>query len=457
MNCETCRTSKCCPEHCCDWDTCNCGDCPECGGPALQPDSQNSQTDPSVTSVIDETVRPQPVASTASTADTSKPLLLFDMPLDEYISMRVKENLAKEKIEEDRRKKEYDEKAQLERDRHNAVLESSRATIERNKELLKSTQDTLDKLKNTIEGCKQTEQRFKDFQESFGKIMSDGLAKCFGSGEDVEEMKKVYGVPRIASIEEVASNIAEKRNVVILTGAGVSAESGVFTYKDSDETWEIDGKSYTHQEIANIDILQTYPLEFWQNFHYNRMRISHCSPNQTHYAIADFYNFMRYSGRKVTIITQNIDGFDREILGPEADLCEIHGNLHYMRCMFECCTEIFPGPPVDEMVETIPMCPVCQALARPNVLLYGEEYNEEQYKSQTALRAVEECDCLIVMGTQLHCGLPNKAVKDTAKANKLIVEINIEPVIEYGNVLVLPETCGAVFPPIAGIVRDSFR
>ena len=68
-------------------------------------------------------------------------------------------------------------------------------------------------------------------------------------------MKKVYGVPRVSTIEEVAFNIADKQKIVILTGAGISAESGVFTYKDSDETWEIDGQSMTHEQIANVDIL----------------------------------------------------------------------------------------------------------------------------------------------------------------------------------------------------------
>lgn len=185
--------------------------------------------------------------------------------------------------------------------------------------------------------------------------------------------------------------------------------------------------------------------------------MAQCNPNSTHWAIAELFNFLRFKQKRVTLITQNIDGFDKSVIGADPDLCEIHGNTHYMRCMFECCSHIFDGPPIDEMVEMIPCCPACGALARPNVLLFGENYNEELYRSESALRAIEECDCMIVMGTQLHCALPAEAVRQSAKLGKLIIEINIEPVIKYGNVLVLPDRCGSVFPPIVDIVRDRVQ
>lgn len=186
---------------------------------------------------------------------------LNNMSIDQYISLRVKEKMALEKIDDDIRKKEYNDKEAIKKKRHDDILASSRETIERNKKLLESTQNTLDKLKVTIDGCKETEQKFKDFQEAFGNIMSASLSKVFG-GEDTEEMVKAHGAPRVSTIEEVAEKISEMSRIVILTGAGVSAESGVFTYKDNEDTWDIDGKSMTYQEIANVDILQGYPLEF---------------------------------------------------------------------------------------------------------------------------------------------------------------------------------------------------
>ena len=150
------------------------------------------------------------------------------------INLRVQERIKEQRLKEAEIQREYDEKRRIDRERHEAVLASSRATIEKNKQVLESTQGTLDRLQQVINGIKDTEQKFQDFQDAFGKVMAQSLEKCFG--ENVEELQKKHGMPKESSIEEVASIIASASSISIITGAGVSAESGVFTYKESTET-----------------------------------------------------------------------------------------------------------------------------------------------------------------------------------------------------------------------------
>uniref|UniRef100_A0A7S3IAN1 Deacetylase sirtuin-type domain-containing protein n=1 Tax=Fabrea salina TaxID=342563 RepID=A0A7S3IAN1_9CILI len=435
MECKSCSTEVCCPEHCCDWDNCTCKDCEMCGGES----TQKQQT---------------PQSSTPSTTETEEPPSKPESIVDE-INRKVAERIKLRKLEEEKLNQEREEKRKAEKEKHELILKGCRETVSRNKKVLESTQSTIDKLNQTISGLKDTEKKFQDFQDAFQRVLTAGLNKYFGEQEDIEEMKAKHGVPRIVSVEEAAMNILEKENLVFLLGAGVSAESGVFTYKDDDETWEIEGQSYKQQEVHTVDVMQSYPLEFWQNMHFNRMRISSTSPNQSHLSIAEFYHFLNSKGRQVSVITQNIDGFDREVLGPDARLYELHGNLHLQRCMFECSLEAIPGPPVSEFLEIIPCCPNCGGLMRPNVLLFGESYSEELYSSGTAAEAVKSADCIIVIGTQLKCTLPNNWVKESAKLGKLIVEINVEPVVNYGNVLAVPERVGSSFPTILEIVKEG--
>lgn len=325
--------------------------------------------------------------------------------------------------------------------------------------MLQKTQETLNRLKATIEGCKETEKQYQKFQDTFNEVISKTLSRFSESVENVEELKNKYGAPRICSIGEAAVLIAERRKVVFLIGAGVSVASGIPVYKDSEDRWELDGELLTHEEMARMEVLQSYPMEFWQKQQHFRMIIAQNQPNACHFAVSEFYHMYRSQGRDAAVITQNIDGYDRMILGHDAELYEVHGNLEYMRCLSESCElskQLLPAPPA-EYLEYIPMCPdpSCGAITRPNILLFDESYNEEIYKAESAMKVVEEADCLIVLGTQLKCGLPKKLVRKAVENRALVVEVNICPCIEYGNVLVIPDGCESVMPELLGIVRDN--
>ena len=125
-----------------------------------------------------------------------------------------------------------------------------------------------------------------------------------------------------------------------------------------------------------------------------------------------------------------------------------------MRCTLDCCEEVFACPDFSDTIQSVPLCPRCGAIARPNVLLYGEGYSEKWYRADTAGQAVKGSQVLIVIGTQLKCGFPTQRVKEFAVDGRVIIEINVEPVIEYGNVLVLTKASGEVVPNLVKMIRN---
>ena len=385
------------------------------------------------------------------------------------IEERVKEKMKKMKEEEDAERQRRDEIRNAERKKYQDVMQSTHDFLESNKKVsliqtISSTNQTLDRLQGTLQGIKDTEKKFQQFQDAYDKLLTGCLQNAMGmETETVEQLQEKFGRVRGCELEEAAYRLSECRKVVIIVGAGVSVESGVPTYKGNDDKWEIDGNSHlgdmlTHEEMATARIMQSFPMEFWQKQHLTKMNMSQSQPNRTHYAIAELYNYFRHIGRSISVITQNIDDYDRQVLGPDADVYEVHGNLSYMRCMTNCCDVLFPAPDPSEPLTTIPMCPACEGLARPHILLFDESYEEKWYKSDTASRAAEEADCLLVLGTQLKTGLASRAVKSACRRpNTVVIEVNVEPVIEYGPVLVLCGGCGDLVPPLVGMTVQQAR
>lgn len=414
MSCERC-SQACCPEHCCDWSSRACEAC--------------------------------------APARIQKKHSYEDLPLDEYIAGKVKERMAQQREAEAAVQRERDEKRRVEKARHDAVLNSVKETLSKNKEVMLSTTETLARLKTTIEGLKETEQKFADFQTKFQNILAQGLERAFGNQEDLEELRAQHGHPRICSLEEAAMNLADKERIVVIVGAGVSAESGVFTNKDSPFTWDIEGQFYSHEELLDIDILHSYPLEFWQYIQYIRFQMNEAHPNATHNALAEFHSFYKTLNRKVTVISLNFDSLDSEC----GDLIRLHGNLNNMRCLFGCTLQVYEAPGLETQMDFLPLCPACGAITRPDVLLCGEPYTEEHSGSDRAVAAIEDSDCLLVMGTQLKASLPNQLVKEFAKTQKLLIEVNIEPVIEFGNTLFVPEKCENVVPAMVSIIFEGLQ
>merc|ERR1712154_441979 len=159
--------------------------------------------------------------------------------------------------------------------------------------------------------------------------------------------------------------LEKSQHLVILTGAGVSAESGVPTFRGAGGFW----RRYRAQELATPEAFQMNPSLVWEFYHYRREVMLHKHPNPAHEAIAEIEKRFSEEGKKVVVITQNIDELRRRA-GSE-NILELHGSLFRVRCT-RC----------GEVTEKLPRCRQsgCGGLLRPHVVWFGEGLNSQVLK-----------------------------------------------------------------------------
>lgn len=236
------------------------------------------------------------------------------------------------------------------------------------------------------------------------------------------------------SIRETFKEITKKQGkVCFLTGAGVSAESGIRTFRGKDGYWTVGSDVYTPQEMATNRMFRSSPEECWKWYLMRFLICRDVEPNAGHYAIVEAEKKL---GDRFSLVTQNIDGLHLRA-GSSIDRCfQIHGSINHMRCSNECSDELFSLPKeCDKINETeefesvreLLVCPDCGTMSRPHVLWFDEYYNEVHYKADSAVSFAQKSDLLIVAGTTLMTTLPSVIMEHFYNYNKPIVNIDIEP------------------------------
>ena len=221
--------------------------------------------------------------------------------------------------------------------------------------------------------------------------------------------------------------------VVVLTGAGVSAESGIPTFRGKEGYWTIGARDYHPQELATHEAFAHMPWEVWAWYLYRRGVCRGAQPNAAHDAIVRLDRLLE---DRFALITQNIDGLHRRAGSPTARTFPIHGDLDYMRCAGDCVLDLWPipdaipallkGTPVSEPTRALLRCPRCEGMARPHVLWFDESYDEPRFFLDTARRLADAAVLLIVAGTSAQTNLPWQVVTLAARAGATIVDINLE-------------------------------
>ena len=232
------------------------------------------------------------------------------------------------------------------------------------------------------------------------------------------------------SAKEAATYLKNARNIVILTGAGLSAASGIPTFRGSNGFWTKAYDTYTDpMEILTMATFKKNPGVVWQ-WHFDFYDLLATSrPNGSHKAIL---NFMQYCDSMVSknkvnymLVTQNIDNLHSELIEQEQkkmvkkeegtdnyaftrNVYEIHGNVLYMYCSKRCTGKLqfyrSPDPPTDPLDRKtfLPRCKLCQEPMKPHCMFFDEAYTEELYRSESVRTFVEtKMDALIVIGTAL--------------------------------------------------------
>lgn len=225
---------------------------------------------------------------------------------------------------------------------------------------------------------------------------------------------------------ELKKRLADAKKVCVLTGAGVSAESGVPTFRGGGESavW----KGMPFDQISSARMVREDLDEVWEWFDYRRGVLARCKPNPAHFALANWEK----SVGDFTLVTQNIDGLHTRA-GSE-NVIEVHGNINRARCLD--CEKRFHMKAEDNPHKP-DFCDVCNGSVRPDVILFGETLPEDAYEK--AVRKANECDLFAVIGTSALV-YPAAALPEIAKRNgAVLIEVNPE------------ET------PLTAICDESFR
>ena len=200
--------------------------------------------------------------------------------------------------------------------------------------------------------------------------------------------------------------------VAALTGAGVSQESGLRTFRDAQTgLWA----QYKPEDLASPEAFRRDPKLVWDWYAWRREAVKGVRPNLGHYARVEMEKHIP----AFTLITQNVDGL--HLMAGSQRLLELHGNIQRVRCA-DCYTftEIWDDDP-----EAVPRCQVCGGLLRPDVVWFGEALPREQLEA--AVEAARACEVFLSIGTS---GVVQPAASLAFAAHNrgaVVVEINAEP------------------------------
>jgi len=211
---------------------------------------------------------------------------------------------------------------------------------------------------------------------------------------------------------ELITYLKKATRVVVLTGAGVSQESGLSTFRDAQSgLWA----QYRPEDLATPRAFARDPKLVWDWYAHRRESAKGASPNLGHYALVEMEN--RIS--EFTLITQNVDGLHR--IAGSKNILELHGNILNVRCS-EC--GMFADNWEDDL-ESVPRCEKCNALLRPDVVWFEESLPREQLDA--AVSATRACQIFFSIGTS-GVVQPAAALAHAAKAEgAVVVEVNAEP------------------------------
>ncbi|MDX1406178.1 MAG: NAD-dependent deacylase [Woeseiaceae bacterium] len=202
----------------------------------------------------------------------------------------------------------------------------------------------------------------------------------------------------------------EARHVCVLTGSGVSAESGVPTFREAQTgLWE----QYDPHQLATPEAFQRDPALVWRWYRWRRELVAAAEPNPGHHALAA----MARRVPELTLITQNVDGLHQRA-GSDG-VIEFHGNLFEDRCFAE--GSVVSGA---DLSAEVPRCPDCGGPLRPGVVWFGETIPE--HALQAAAAAVNACDVFVSIGTSALVW-PAAGLADAAREQgAVVVEINLD-------------------------------
>ena len=242
--------------------------------------------------------------------------------------------------------------------------------------------------------------------------------------------------------------LEDAAQIVVLTGAGVSAESGVPTFRGAGGLW----KQFRPEDLATPEAFARDPRLVWEWYAWRRTLVAECAPNAAHRALAEWA--LRLG--TVTIVTQNVDGLHtraaRDAAGsadPSPALpVEVHGSLLRDRCS-ACDARSEPRPVDATSLATLPRCDRCGAMLRPDVVWFGEMLDETVLA--TADAAAASADVCLVVGTSALVYPAASLPLRTRARGGVVIEVNSEETpLTQAAAVSIRGAAAAVVPTLVG-------
>jgi NAD-dependent deacetylase len=223
--------------------------------------------------------------------------------------------------------------------------------------------------------------------------------------------------PYSEQIEQVKQALHQAQRVVILTGAGISAESGVPTFRGADGLW----RQYRATDLATPEAFARDPKLVWEFYNWRRELLAPLKPNSGHHALAQLENQVP----DFFLITQNIDGL-HQIAGSRKVL-EIHGSIWRVRCTL--CSRVAENHSVP--LPVLPVCEGCGGLLRPHVVWFGEAL--DTLILVKAYEVLSFCQVLLIIGTSGNVEPAASMGLHAKNYGAMVAEINLEPTQYTGS------------------------
>ena len=239
-------------------------------------------------------------------------------------------------------------------------------------------------------------------------------------------------------IERAAQAIRTSRKTIALTGAGISAESGIPTFRDPGGLWD----RYDPEEYATIDAFRRDPGKVWQMMR-DFTELKTAQPNPGHYALAQ----LEQVGLLGCIITQNVDNLHQA--GGSQDVIEFHGNMRQVVCQ-RCDTSL---PLTEVSLESLPPYCACGGVFKPAGVFFGEPI--PPHALSRSYQEAHSCELMLVIGTSAVV-YPAAAMPGVAKeAGARVIEINPEPtdLTDATADFIIQDKAGLVLPQIVTRIK----
>lgn len=215
----------------------------------------------------------------------------------------------------------------------------------------------------------------------------------------------------MSSLSDAQRRLASARHIAVLTGAGISADSGVPTFRGADGLW----RNFRAEDLATPEAFARDPRLVWEWYDWRRALIAKALPNAAHHALVR----LEQRAPDYWLITQNVDGLHRQ--AGSTKLSEIHGNIWMTRCTS--CRLVREDRTVPLAI--LPHCGACGGLLRPHIVWFGESLAADDI--QRSQDAATSCDCFLIVGTS---GLVYPAASFAAMAKQAgayVIEVNLDP------------------------------